>query len=163
MNLTIRAAIPADADTIAASNVAMALEAEHKRLDPAIARAGARAAFADVGRGRYFLAEVDGRVVGQLMITYEWSDWRNGVFWWIQSVYVDPVARRQGVFRALYAHVEALAKADGGVCGIRLYVDRDNRRAQETYRRCGMHDGGYLVMEVDYSGAVQSAGGNDDA
>ncbi len=163
MNLTIRAAIPADADTIAANNVAMALEAEHKRLDPVIARAGAHAPFADVGRGRYYLAEVDGRVVGQLMITYEWSDWRNGVFWWIQSVYVDPESRRQGVFRALYAHVESLARTDVGVCGIRLYVDRDNLRAQETYRRCGMRDGGYLVMEVDYSGAVQSAGGNDDA
>lgn len=163
MNLTIRAAIPADADTIAANNVAMALEAEHKRLDPVTATAGAHAVFADTGRGRYYLAELDDRVVGQLMITYEWSDWRNGVFWWIQSVYVGPAARRQGIFRALYAHVEALAKADGGVCGLRLYVDRDNRRAQETYRRCGMHDGGYLVMEVDYSGAVQSAGGNDDA
>lgn len=163
MNPTVRAAIPADADTIAANNVAMALEAEHKLLDAGIARAGARAVFAGAGHGRYFVAEFDGRIVGQLMITYEWSDWRNGVFWWIQSVYVAPAARRQGVFRALYAHVEALAKGDPGVCGMRLYVDRDNRRAQETYRRCGMHDGGYLVMEVDYSGAVQSAGGNDDA
>ncbi len=148
---------------IASNNVAMALEAEHKRLDPGTARAGAHAVFADAGRGRYFVAEQDSRVVGQLMITYEWSDWRNGVFWWIQSVYVEPGARRCGVFRALYAHVETLAKADSGVCGMRLYVDRDNHRAQQTYRRCGMHDGGYLVMEVDYSGAVQSAGGNHHA
>jgi GNAT superfamily N-acetyltransferase len=163
MNITVRAAIPADADHIARSNVAMALEAEQKRLDPVIAGAGVRAVFADAGRGRYFVAERDGRVVGQLMVTYEWSDWRNGAFWWIQSVYVDPSTRRGGVFRALYAHVERLARADAAVCGLRLYVDRDNHRAQETYRRCGMHDGGYLVMEVDYSGAVQSAGGETHA
>ena len=163
MSITVRDATAADADGIARSNVAMALEAEHKQLDPAVVDAGVRAVFDDAARGRYFVAERDGRVVGQLMITCEWSDWRNGLFWWIQSVYVDPSARRGGVFRALYAHVERLARGDGAVCGLRLYVDRDNRRAQETYRRCGMLDSGYLVMEVDYSGAVQSAGGDTHA
>ena len=163
MSITVRPAVPADAEHLARGNVAMALEAEHKRLDPVIATAGVRALFAGADRGRYFVAERAGRFVGQLMITYEWSDWRNGTFWWIQSVYVDPSARRRGVFRALYAHVDQLARADDGVCGLRLYVDRGNGRAQETYRRCGMHDSGYLVMEVDYSGAVQSAGGDAHA
>jgi ribosomal protein S18 acetylase RimI-like enzyme len=93
------------------------------------------------------------------MITCEWSDWRNGVFWWIQSVYVVPQARRTGVFRALFHHVERLAREDGTVCGIRLYVAGDNERAQATYRRCGLEDANYRVMEVDYSGAVQTAGG----
>ena len=105
------------------------------------------------------MAEIDGRVVGQLMITYEWSDWRNGVFWWIQSVYVLPEARRLGVFSELYAHLERLAKATPGVCGLRLYVEHANERAQATYRRCGMVDAGYRVMEVDYSGAARSPGG----
>jgi ribosomal protein S18 acetylase RimI-like enzyme len=163
MDITVRAARPADADAIALGNIAMALETEHKHLDREITGAGVRAVFADGGRGRYFVAERAGRMVGQLMITYEWSDWRNGVFWWIQSVYVDPTARRSGVFRALYEHVERLARASAEVCGIRLYVERENRRAQETYRQCGMHDAGYLVMEVDYSGAVQPAGGDPHA
>ena len=163
MSITVRTATRDDAETIAQNNIAMALEAEHKRLDPEIARAGVRSVFGDARHGRYFVAERDGNVVGQLMITYEWSDWRNGVFWWIQSVYVDPGARRRGVFRTLYSCVEELARADPQVCGIRLYVERENYRAQETYRRCGMHDGGYVVMEVDYSGAVQAAGGQRHA
>jgi GNAT superfamily N-acetyltransferase len=163
MSISIRAANPGDADTIARGNVAMALETEHKRLDEGRARAGVHSVFADRSRGRYFVAEQDGRVVGQLMITYEWSDWRNGNFWWIQSVYVEPPARRGGVFRALYAHVERLAKDDPGVCGIRLYVERENHRAQLTYRHCGMEDAGYVVMEVDYSVAAQAAGGTQNA
>jgi ribosomal protein S18 acetylase RimI-like enzyme len=104
------------------------------------------------------VAELDGRVVGQLMVTYEWSDWRNGAFWWIQSVYVLPEARRCGAFSALYSHVERLAKATPGVCGLRLYVELANERAQATYRRCGMTDAGYRVMEADYSGAVRHNG-----
>ena len=141
----------------------MALEAEHKRLDPATVARGVRAVLDDPAHGRYFVAERDSRPVGQLMITYEWSDWRNGNFWWIQSVYVDPPARRSGVFRALYAHVERLAKDDPAVCGIRLYVERENHRAQLTYRHCGMEDAGYVVMEVDYSVAAKAAGGTQNA
>jgi GNAT superfamily N-acetyltransferase len=117
----------------------------------------------DPAHGRYFVAEAGGRPVGQLMITYEWSDWRNGRFWWIQSVYVLPDARRGGVFRALFRHLEDMARDDPGVCGIRLYVERDNLRAQATYRHCGLADAGYAVMEVDYSGAVQAAKGDDHA
>ncbi len=163
MSITVRPAVPADADQIARCNLAMASETERKRLDPVIVGAGVRAVLDDPGRGRYLVAEQEGRIVGQLMLTYEWSDWRNGLFWWIQSVYVEPSARRTGVFRALHAHVERLARADPGVCGLRLYVERANHRAQATYRGCGMHDSGYLVMEVDYSGAVQSTGGDPHA
>jgi GNAT superfamily N-acetyltransferase len=158
MTVQTRDAQAHDLGFIAGGNTAMALETEHKRLDPAIVRAGVQAAFDDPGRGRYFVAEIGGKVVGQLMITFEWSDWRNGVFWWIQSVYVAPEARRQGVFRAMYEHVERLAKETPDVCGLRLYVENDNIRAQQTYLGCGMVDAGYLVMETDYSGAVKRAG-----
>jgi ribosomal protein S18 acetylase RimI-like enzyme len=163
MTITIRDAQLDDAAFLAAGNLAMALEAEHKRLDPAIVARGVRAALQDPAKGRYFIAEHDGAAVGQLMITDEWSDWRNGRFWWIQSVYVLPAARREGVFRALFRHVEGLARADAGVCGIRLYVERENARAQATYRHCGLEDGGYVVMESDYSGAVRAAGDPDHA
>ena len=158
MAVTTRNAESRDLDLIAVGNAAMALETEHKLLDPATVRAGVQAAFDDPARGRYFVAEIDGQVVGQIMITYEWSDWRNGVFWWIQSVYVAPAARRKGVFRALYGHVERLAKATPAVCGLRLYVEHDNMRAQRTYLGCGMVDAGYRVMETDYSGAIKRAG-----
>jgi GNAT superfamily N-acetyltransferase len=159
MSITVRPATPADIEALVAGNVAMALEAEHKHLDRDIVQRGVRAVFDDPGLGRYFVAEVEANVVGQAMFTYEWSDWRNGTFWWLQSVYVAPVARRIGVFRALYRHIEALASADPNVCGLRLYVDRDNERAQRTYRNCGMTDAGYLVMEIDMSGAVRRAEG----
>jgi GNAT superfamily N-acetyltransferase len=163
MSITVRAAVAADFEFLAHGNAAMALETEHKRLDPAVVDAGVRAALADPAKGRYFIAEHDGQRVGQLMFTYEWSDWRNGMFWWIQSVYVLPTARRSGVFRALFRHVEQLARSDAGVCGIRLYVERENVRAQATYSHCGLEDGGYVVMEADYSGAVRAAGEHDHA
>ncbi len=159
MTIAVRPATLADLDSLVAGNIAMALEAEHKRLDPATVRRGVRAVFEEPGRGRYFVAEIGGNVVGQAMYTCEWSDWRNGNFWWLQSVYVAPVARRTGVFRAIYGFIERLAKAEPGVCGLRLYVELDNERAQQTYRRCGMVDAGYLVMETDMSGAVTSARG----
>jgi ribosomal protein S18 acetylase RimI-like enzyme len=142
----IRPATLADADTLVRFNAAMALETERIRLDPAVLGPGVRAVLEDPARGRYFVAESDGRVVGQLLVTYEWSDWRNGNIWWLQSVYVDPPHRRRGVFRALYRHAEALARAQGAVA-IRLYVHHDNRPAQDTYRRLGMRDAGYIVME----------------
>lgn len=157
MTTSVRPARPADLETIAGFNVAMALEAEHKRLDRDTVRRGVAAALEDPAKGRYFIAERDGRIVGQLMITYEWSDWRNGMFWWIQSVYVHPEARRSGVFKALFRHLEAQARSEAGVCGLRLYVEDGNTRAQDTYRRCGMTDGGYRVMEIDFSDAVRPA------
>ena len=159
MNITIREAQAGDAEIIARNNTAMALETEHKLLDERTVRLGVAAALLDPAKGRYFLAVDDaGAVVGQLMFTHEWSDWRNGDFWWIQSVYVDPAARRLGVFRAMYTHVERLAQRTPGVCGLRLYVETDNVRAQRTYESCGMRDAGYRVMEVDYSGALRRAG-----
>lgn len=158
MNIQVRPAEPQDIDSLVAGNIAMALEAEHKHLDPRVVTEGVRAVFERPQLGRYFVAEIDGRVVGQAMYTYEWSDWRNGTFWWFQSVYVQPAARRAGVFRALYRHIEQLAEADPDACGLRLYVERENERAQATYRRCGMRDAGYTVMELDMSGAVRRVG-----
>ena len=144
---TSRAAAPADVETIASFNEAMATETEGKTLDPATIRAGVRGLFARPDLGFYVVAEDGGRIVGQLMITYEWSDWRDGVFWWIQSVYVRPEVRGKGVYRALHEHVRAMAKAAGGVCGFRLYVEKENAAAQETYRRLGMHETPYVLFE----------------
>ncbi len=148
MPLTIRPARPSDAEVIADFNSAMALETESKRLDPATVRAGVAAMIADPAKGLYFVAEIDGQIVGQLGITREWSDWRNGDFWWIQSVYVAAKARRQGVFRALYQHVVQAALTHGNVIGIRLYVEHDNLTAQATYKKLGMTMTSYHVMEA---------------
>ena len=162
MNVRIRDAKPSDQEFLARGNEAMALETEHKRLDPVTIRRGVASALANPAHGRYFVAEDDaGDAVGQLMITYEWSDWRDGQFWWIQSVYVMPAARRGGVFRALYDHVDTLARSTPGVVGLRLYVELDNVAARRTYERCGMHDGGYRIMEVDHSGAIRDASEGD--
>jgi GNAT superfamily N-acetyltransferase len=109
--------------------------------------AGVAAGLADPGKSVYFLAEEDGTAVGQMMYTTEWSDWRNGWFWWIQSVYVRPEARRRGVFRALFEHVHQAARADERVIGLRLYVERENHVAQKTYQNMGMESAGYLVFE----------------
>jgi ribosomal protein S18 acetylase RimI-like enzyme len=163
MNTSIRAARIDDAAFLAAGNIAMALESEHKRLDPDTVTRGVTAVLGDAARGRYFVAERGGLPVGQLMVTYEWSDWRNGNFWWIQSVYVLPEARRLGVFRSLFGHLEGLARSDPTVCGIRLYVERENARAQATYRHCGLVAAGYAVMEVDYSSVESAARGNEHA
>ncbi len=147
VNLTVRDASADDLETLAGYACAMAWETEHKRLDPDTVRRGIATVMAEPARGRYFVVERAGSVVGTLMLTYEWSDWRCGDWWWIQSVYVDPAARRHGVFRALYAHARALAAATPGVCGLRLYVERDNVRAQQTYASLGMQDAAYRVYE----------------
>ncbi len=151
----VRDAGPADAAFIAACNAAMALETESRVLDSRIAMRGVTQGLARPDLCRYFVAECDGRLVGQLMITYEWSDWRAGLFWWIQSVYVEKAFRRQGVFRALQEHVSAAARTDAGVCGLRLYVDEHNARAIDTYRNLGFVPSGHLVYEVDWSGAIR--------
>ena len=148
MTCSIREARDSDAAILAEYNAAMADETEGKALDPDIVGPGVSALLADRSMGRYWVAEADGRVIGQLMVTYEWSDWRNGTIWWIQSVYVHPDWRRKGVFSALYHHVESLAAAAPGVIGLRLYVDSDNTRAQQTYAALGMVKSDYRVMET---------------
>ena len=153
----IRAAVAADSDLIAEWAIAMAWETEHKRLDPATIRAGVQAGIADPVKARYFIAmhdavlaghETIGIPAGTLMLTREWSDWRNGDWWWIQSVYVAPEHRRRGVFAALYRHVERLARDADGVVGLRLYVEKDNAAAQRTYASLGMQDAGYAMYEA---------------
>lgn len=151
-NLIIRAARVVDVPVITEFIIAQALESEGLRLGPETARRGVAHAVAHPQQGRYFVAECDGRVVGQLMITSEWSDWRARVFWWIQSVYVHPDYRGRGIFRRLYRHVESLARQDPGVCGVRLYVHRDNHRAMAAYEKLGMTATKYRVYEVEWSG-----------
>jgi ribosomal protein S18 acetylase RimI-like enzyme len=150
MNLHIRDASTDDAKSIADFNSRMALETEGRKLDPELIGPGVAAILADSNKGRYWVAEAEGNVVGQIMVSYEWSDWRNGTFWWIGSVYVHENYRRKRVFSTLYRHVESLARQDQEVCGLRLYVEQDNKRAQETYLKLGMVKPGYLVMEVDF-------------
>ena len=150
----IRPAVAADADMLAAFNSAMALETEHKRLLPAVVGAGVRRMLAEPAFGFYLVAEAEGRVIGSLMVTTEWSDWRNGRFWWIQSVYVVPGWRRRGVFRALYGQVRERAAREPDVCGFRLYVERDNANAQATYRSLGMDATDYLLFEELKAGVV---------
>ncbi len=147
MNLTLRPATPADVPVIVAFNEALAFESENARLAADVLAAGVRAMFDDPSRGFYTLAERNGEIVGQIMVTYEWSDWRNGWFWWIQSVYVRDDARRGGVFRALYREIERRATADPAVIGLRLYFDRDNTKAQATYLALGMVQKSYDMME----------------
>jgi GNAT superfamily N-acetyltransferase len=148
MTLTIRRGEPRDAAVLVEFNRRMAWETEHKPLDPAVLARGVERVFTDPAKGFYLVAEADGDVVGQLMVTYEWSDWRDGWFWWVQSVYVREDRRRAGVFRALHAEVMRQARTAGNVVGVRLYVEKENERAQATYRHLGMGDAGYLVWEV---------------
>jgi ribosomal protein S18 acetylase RimI-like enzyme len=147
LDVNIREASPSDQPVIADFNSQMAEETEGKTLDPALVGPGVARLLAEKERGRYWIAEVDGEIVGQIMVTYEWSDWRNGQWWMIQSVFIRDDFRRKGIFSALYKHVKSLAMADTEVCGIRLCVETTNERAQQTYRSLGMTDVGYLVME----------------
>ena len=149
-DILIRPATLEDAEFLVSGNTNMALETEGRALDTHTLRAGVCAVFDDPARGFYLIAEIDGRPAGQMMITYEWSDWRNGAFWWIQSVYTIRESRGRGVFKALYSRVESLARESGGVCGLRLYVEAHNQRAQAAYERCGMREAVYCMFEVDY-------------
>jgi len=146
-SLTIRSATESDAETIARFNRQMAEETEEKPLDLETVRTGVQAVFDDPGRGFYLVAERAGEVVGALLITFEWSDWRNGRFWWIQSVYVQPDARRRGVYTALHRAVRRRARKTENVCGLRLYVERSNATARETYEALGMTETSYRMYE----------------
>ena len=143
----IRRATPADAGIVTDFNRLLALESEGKTLDLAVLRPGVEAALADEAKAWYFLCEDAGDIVGQTMLTFEWSDWRNGWIWWIQSVYVRAEARRRGIFRMLFEHIRDRAKQTPGVVGIRLYVETENVSAQQTYERLGLDRTSYLVME----------------
>lgn len=146
MEVRIRRARHGDAETLVEFNRAMAAETEDHALDGAALESGVRALFDHPGRGFYLIAERGGEPAGALLVTTEWSDWRNAPFWWIQSVYVRPDQRRRGVYRGLHARVAELARV-GGACGLRLYVERDNAAAQRTYESLGMAESRYLMYE----------------
>jgi GNAT superfamily N-acetyltransferase len=143
----IRLAQFADWPVIADFNTRLAEETEGKRLEPDTIAQGVRTLLSQPQHGRYFVALSEGRIVGQIMHTREWSDWRNGEIWWIQSVYVPSKLRHQGIFRALFTHLGNLAQTSPDVIGLRLYVEEHNSRAQEAYATLGLKRTGYAMME----------------
>ena len=155
--ITVRAAQRGDIDTLVDFNAAMAMETESKTLPHAMLHAGVSAVFDEPRRGSYRVAEIAGDIVGCLMVTFEWSDWRNGDWWWLQSVYVKPAYRRHGVFRAMYDDVELAATAATDVVGIRLYVETENRRAQSTYASLGMSEEHYRMFRKTLRADVKAA------
>ncbi|MBN1542216.1 GNAT family N-acetyltransferase [candidate division KSB1 bacterium] len=146
-NFMIRRGRPDDLETIARFNIAMARETEGIELETETIRAGVRNLMQNPERGFYLVAESESAIAGCLMITFEWSDWRNGLFWWIQSVYVQPEFRRQGVYRRLYATIQKEAHRDPMICGFRLYVEKNNEHAIQTYRSLGMGETPYRIFE----------------
>ncbi len=149
--MKIRPAVLSDDQSIASFNQAMALETEAKHLPDKVIHAGVRRQLADASLGFYLIAEDAGNALGCLGITFEWSDWRCGLFWWIQSVYVDPKHRSRGVFSNLYAEVKALASQHDDVIGIRLYAEKENTRAIRTYLRLGMTETPYRLLEDEFA------------
>lgn len=149
IDIKIRQAKPSDATVIAEFNLLLAKETEGLHLEPARVQAGVAALLADRSKGIYYVAEENGVVAGQLMITYEWSDWRNGNIWWIQSVYVRDGFRRRGVFRQLFKYLEELARGSSEVCGLRLYMHAENHTARRSYEKLGMRRTHYEVFELE--------------
>jgi ribosomal protein S18 acetylase RimI-like enzyme len=149
MPVEFRPAVMNDAEIISRYAANMALETENLVLDRERVRKGVEAALADPAKGFYLLAESDGMVVGQCMVTFEWSDWSNGMRWWLQSVYVHPSYRGRGVYRGLFEHLSERAKREYGVCCLRLYVHRENRIAQTVYRKLGFQETGYRLFEME--------------
>jgi GNAT superfamily N-acetyltransferase len=150
MDLSIRQATPDDVDIVVEYNARIAAETEQTELDRDRLREGVIAILNDKRRGLYFLAGIDDRPVGQISVTYEWSDWRNANFWWLQSVYVEAAHRGQGIFSSLFNHVVAESKVQSRVCGLRLYVDRENGPAHAVYARLGFKPARYDMMELGY-------------
>jgi ribosomal protein S18 acetylase RimI-like enzyme len=147
-NIRIRFAGQGDTEALIQFNLLMARETEIKELNLTTLTQGVASLIANEQFGFYIVAETDEkRVVGSLLVTYEWSDWRNGLFWWIQSVYVEPDFRRMGIYRRMYEFVKQLAAEKGGACGFRLYVEKENRVAQKTYKSLGMEETHYLMYE----------------
>jgi len=145
--MNIRLAGAGDAPALVDFNQAMALETEGKHLEAEVLRQGVEAVFGDERKGFYVVAEEDGRIVGGLMVTFEWSDWRNSWFWWIQSVYILPEGRGKGTYSRLYDFVRERARVQGDVCGFRLYVEKENLHAQKVYEKVGMAGTYYLMYE----------------
>ncbi|MBA2334653.1 MAG: GNAT family N-acetyltransferase [Blastocatellia bacterium] len=145
--MNIRLAVREDIDALVDFNLAMALETEAKLLETSILRNGVEAVFNDESKGFYVVAEETGVIIGGLMITFEWSDWRSKWFWWIQSVYIVPESRRKGIYKLLYDFVRLKAKESRDVCGFRLYVEMENLKAQKVYERVGMTGSKYLMYE----------------
>jgi ribosomal protein S18 acetylase RimI-like enzyme len=150
-SVAVRDGTPDDVDFIVDCNCRLGLETEDKTLDRGVLTAGVRRGFSSPEMCRYFIAEVDGKKAGMTMVTFELTDWRDGVIWWLQSVYVMPDFRNLGVFRRVYHHIETLARRSGEVRALRLYVRSDNHRAIETYEAMGMSHPGYEVLEKDWS------------
>ena len=145
--MRIRLAEKTEVAALVEFNQAMALETEGKRLDRQILESGVSAVFDDEKKGFYVVAEEDEKIVGGLMVTFEWSDWRSAWFWWIQSVYIVPDFRGKGIYRLLYEFVKESAEARGDVCGFRLYVEKENTGAQKAYEKLGMDETHYLMYE----------------
>ena len=146
--MNIRIAKIEDADSLVEFNQAMALETEGKRLESSVLQSGVLAVFADEKKGFYVVAEENEKIVGGLMVTFEWSDWRNAWFWWIQSVYILPERRGQGIYRRLYEFVLSKANENNEVCGFRLYVEKENINARQVYEKLGMEESHYLMFEA---------------
>lgn len=147
--MEIRIAEPSDAAHLVEFNQAMALETEGRELDPKLIGPGVEAVFADEKMGFYIVAEDASGIVGGLLVTYEWSDWRNAWFWWIQSVYILPRGRGTGLYSGMYAFVKQKAASAGNVCGFRLYVENDNHHARNVYEKLGMGSSHYLMYEEE--------------
>jgi ribosomal protein S18 acetylase RimI-like enzyme len=145
--MQIRLAGIDDIDTLVNFNQRMAMETENKVLNNVILKKGVSRLIKNRNKGFYLVAEQDGMVLGSLMVTTEWSDWQNGDYWWIQSVYVDPAFRRKGIYAKLYTKVKALAAEEENVCSFRLYVEKENIIAQQTYKTLGMSESHYLMFE----------------
>jgi len=148
-NFKIRTAGFDDAKIIADFNYSMAIETENKELDKSVLEQGVLNLLSDKSKGLYYVCEIDSTVIGQLMITKEWSDWRNGYFWWIQSVYVKPEFRSKNIFKSLYKHVEQLCREDTDAIGLRLYVEKENEKARKVYEKMGMKKTNYLLYEIE--------------
>lgn len=147
-NLFIRKANKSDIEIIAQFNINIAMETENKTLPREIITKGVETLISNSHLGFYLIAEIDGKIAGALMVTTEWSDWRNGLFWWIQSVYVIEEFRRKGVYSALYKYVKELSVTEN-VCGFRLYVEKENKIAQQAYKKLGMYETHYRLYEEE--------------
>ncbi|MEM7196105.1 MAG: GNAT family N-acetyltransferase [Pseudomonadota bacterium] len=156
--IKIRGADHGDSAALAQFNIDMAWETEGIKLERDTISEGVKNLIARPDRGFYLVAESEQKIVASLMVTHEWSDWRNGLFWWIQSVYVVPDFRQQGLYRRLYESVKAKAAQDESVIGFRLYVEQDNKIAQTTYIRCGMHETVYKMFEEMIAPSLDTVG-----